>query len=549
MRYLISSRLILISILFGIISLTISYFDKNFEYKWFSLILYLFSVLIGLISTTYNLINFKSKKIINNRIFFTALIFVIIISFISRLIYLENYPFVALGDQVRDGGLNAVQIINNEENNIFSYGRYYSHGLIIPEFTGIFYYIFGNSNLTYRIPSSIIGIIDILLIFFLVTFAINLKSGFWSAIALAAMPLHLFYSRTQIVVIFSSLLTTLLLTGLYFYFYKKNIWSLILIGIIIGLSFNFHASIKPVALVIMTIILLSEFVKKKFINIFLVLFFIIIGFGPRIWFTPFNVFLHTSRVSSQIGFDIFSKYFYSLGVWFLTPTQSFFKNNTPLIFLLFFIFVLISLIFIVFKKKKNFWLLTIIFLGFLIPFSNSAITDGLNFDHRLAPLFPVSAILIGYGINLFSALVDNNKWKSLFIIIIFVTFGHQIFSFFSQRKADVNWDNPPTKIDYLSMHLIYLISSKSGDLPKKLCINTSNSNYNYFQLTHVNEQYQFFLPEYSIKVIPSSIISDNLLIIDNCQQKNLNKKYNYSCNSYFDFKCPKSYHNNLTIYY
>lgn len=546
---LFKSKSIIFFIVFGLIALVFSYFDHDFKYKWVSFFCYLVSIVSGLIFTLPSLVwsKFRQKKY--NRNFFIALTIVIIFSLVSRFIYLQSYPFVALGDQVRDGGLNAVQIIKNEEKNIFSYGRYSSHGLIIPEITSLFYYVFGNSDLTYRIPATIVGIVDILLIFFLVTYSINLTSGFWSAIALTAMPLHLFYSRTQIVVIFSSLLTTLLLLGLSIYFNQKNIRSLILIGIFIGFSFNFHASLKPVSFIILMIILLSEFFRKKIKNILLTLFSIIISFGPRLWFSPINVFFHTSRVNNHLDFNIFYKYFYSLGVWFVTPTQSFFKNNLPLISPIFFIFVFVSLVFIVLYKKTNFWLLTIIFLGFAIPFSNSAVTDGLNFDHRLAPLFPISAILLGFGIYLVSKLLNKFKLQSFFFCIIFLLFSYQTFSFFSQRQADVNWDDPFTETDYLSMHLIYLISNQSNYFPQNLCVHTSSADSHYFNFAHVKEQYQYFLPEFSINFIPSSKINSHTLIIDNCHQQYLGREYNYQCNSSFDFKCPVSYNKNLIIYY
>ncbi|MCW1949564.1 MAG: hypothetical protein KIH89_003955, partial [Candidatus Shapirobacteria bacterium] len=180
-------------IFFGSVSLLISYFDQDFNYKWISLICYLLCLISGLILTLPKLINFNFPKKFFTRQFLIALSIVFIFALVSRLIYLKDFPFVALGDQVRDGGLNALQIINNQQKNIFSYGRYSAHGLIIPQVTGIFYYLFGTSDLIYRFPASIVGIADILLIFFLVTFCLNLKSGFWSAIALAAMPLHLFY--------------------------------------------------------------------------------------------------------------------------------------------------------------------------------------------------------------------------------------------------------------------------------------------------------------------------------------------------------------------
>lgn len=552
----------------GILSLGLSFFDKSFDYKWLSLFLYLSSLLIGIYLSLFHLINWKKIFSKINYHFLQLFLAILVLTFTSSFLYLKSYPFIAFGDEIRDGGLNTVQIYNGEIENIFSYGRYDAHGLIIPTFCSLFYPLFGNTVLTYKVPAAIIGILDILLVFTLVSLIINPKAGFWSALVLITLPLHIFYSRTQIVVIFSSFLTTILLCGLYLYLYKKNKWRFILFGLLIGLCLNFHASVKSVALILLSFVLLNEFLiylKKKtnlisyIKNQLILIFFILIGFGPRVWFTPINILFHTSRFSlsdpnffqnNNAFIVLIHKYFISLGVWFFEPTKSFFNNNSPLLSPLLLIFLLISLVSIFFIKKNNYWLKILIFLGLFIPFSNSAITDGLNYDHRLAPLFPIAAILIGYGIYLLNTKIKNTGIRIIISTCIFIFFIFQSVQFFIQKRAEVNWNNFYSNKDYLSMYLINLVKEKPLFFSSSnLCVNISLNNFSYFQSLYTKEQYSYFLPNKSINFIADEKLTDNIMKVSDCYNKKYNNIYYKECNKSFDFSCPKKNPSDYLIYY
>lgn len=536
----------------GISSIVITYFDKAFKYQYLSIVFYLISIVPIFLFFIFSLI----KKYLNNKFYTQSknqFLIIIILAIFTRFLLLSNYPYAALGDEVRDGGINGVQIFNHEILNIFGYGRYDAHGLIIPTITSTFYPIFGNSTLMYRIPAAIIGILDILFVYILIFTLISPKAGFFSALTLISLPLHLFYSRTQIVVIFSSFITTLFIASIYYYFKHKNIWRYVFLGLLIGLSFNFHASIKTVGITTLLLILFFEIKKisiQSIKNIFLLFLSILVGFGPRLIYTPFNIFFHSSRLESfnQLLYNLPQRYFNSILVWFFLPTKSFFNNNLSLLPISLFLIIIFGL-FCYFKKNKSInWFNYILFLSLSIPFTNSAITDGINYDHRLSPLFPISAILVGCCFWFICQNYTDKKIKLLEILLV-LFLSLQTITFYSARLADVNWNNFIEKKDFLSMHIIKFIQSNKPS-SSKLCLTVPKQYLSYFDLTHIQEQYNFFLPQYSITFYGNNRLSDYQVIIDtDCLKHNNYKQYTYSCTSKYDFSCPKDYQGKFLIYY
>jgi 4-amino-4-deoxy-L-arabinose transferase-like glycosyltransferase len=93
----------------------------------------------------------------------------------------------------------------------------------------------------------LIGSLDILVVYFIAKRFIHSRSGLIAALIMIAMPLHLYYSRTETVVIFSSLITSLLLLSLLFFVEKNSKNRLFAAVIMIGFALNFHGSAKAAA--------------------------------------------------------------------------------------------------------------------------------------------------------------------------------------------------------------------------------------------------------------------------------------------------------------
>jgi len=491
-------------------------------------------------------------------------VFIVSLAIITSFIFLTKYPFVSIYDQVRDGGLNAMEIANGSLQNIFGYGRYESHGLILPVITSFFYLIFKNSVFTFRFPGALISVFDVIILYATVKKSINKQTAFWSSLTLLILPLHLYYSRTEIVVIFSSIFMSLILLLLSYYLKNRRTEYYVLFGILLGFSSGFHTSIRTVAVItIILIFILNSYeivikkVKKRvFLSLILMIIFYLIGFGPRILFTTPDIFFQTrsfsfNNNSSKMKVNLSEKikniginYEKSLLVYFAQPTMSthyadFKPILNPILGVLFIIGVIYSLFF-----SKNKFLKYICFFALIIPLTNSAITEAVNSDNRLAPMLPISAIFVGLGINLIMSKIQTilrvKKQSWLFIKIVLVLYFIFLdISFFVNGSASKQYGNQ----DYLSMHTVYFIKSNVRyNNSSSICFFTSPATFDYFKLMHVQEQYQYFVPNKYIEIMENKSIPDNQIYLSNTCNQDLSS-YNYRrynpCLNNEKFICPK----------
>jgi len=546
------------SIFFSLISFSLY---KLFSHRYLSnlpSVFYLLSTVIPIIFFLHKAVftNFTGKHQIK------PFLFLIFLTIFFHSLNLEKYPFVSIGDEIRDGGLDAFSIENNLSTDIFSYGRYNAHSLIIPGFNSLFIPIFGNSNLTYRFPSALIGSLSVIILYLFLSLNINYKVAFWSSFFLLTNHLHLFYSRTETVVIFNSLLTVLLIIFFYLYFLKKSLSDtyLYILAILIGFCFNFHASIKTVALTIIPLIIFNLYVHKYsfFDSIKKILtmgLFIVIGFGPTILNSPPHIFLHTTRISNELNLTrLTSSFLQSLKVVAFSPTTSHYFDHKPILSPIFLICFLIGLAYLSYKKFYQTY--PLIYFLLVIPFFNSAVTDMVNADHRLLPLLLILSIYIGVGINIIISKFKKNVVKITVSVIFFVYLSYHGITFFTKQKANINdYNNLRQEKDYLSMHLIYLLKNNIKFFPNNLCVLASpynSQNYNYL---HYQEQRQYFLPNYQIRFESNHNVSDNQLFIyqDNCPQTvdyaHLGSQHvdcSYQENKLF---CPIGFKDKLSIYF
>jgi len=510
--------------------------------------------------------SFDLSKTVINKTNSYYLLTLTILAALSRFIFLVTYPFVSIGDEVRDGGLNALEIATGQIKNIFGYGRYEAHGLIIPTITSFFYKMFDGSVLVWRLPTAIFSILDIILLYILLSrITKNNIASFLGAMVLVSLPLHLFYSRTEIVVILSSFFSTLILISLFIFLSRKaiNLIDYIFLGTLLGFTFNLHASIKAFSIIVLIYIvlirlyhLLSGKVKivQFAIGIFLLFLFLFVGFGPRLFYTTFKIFFHTTRLPLlttyekvnyfKIAKDIKEKYQKSLLVWIKEPTMAWYPDHkpilTPICFYLMVLGIIVSLI------RKSGYLVSIFSLGLILHFTNSAVTDILNGEHRLSPLWPIGALFIGIGI---AFLLSKMKLKLLQYIsasVIFLYLAYQGVIFFIEQPANKNKDIG----DYLSMHTIYFLKSKKKlfNASGTFTFYVSPSNYVKFNYLHYKEQYAFFLPTISITIQKGEMIKDNEIYIKSKQYNYNNKISIIKCNK-MSYYGPLNYRGKILIHY
>ena len=556
------SFLVFLSFILYFLSLILVKNDSYFSNRWFNFSIWITSILLLPLFLLVNK-NIKFKILLKNKIDLFLLVIIILLAIFLSFSFLTKYPFVSIYDQVRDGGLNAMEIANGSLNNIFGYGRYASHGLMIPTITSFFYLIFKNSVLTFRFPGAFIAVLDVIVLYIVVRKSINRKTAFWSSLVLLILPLHLYYSRTEIVVIFSSFFMSFILLLLSFFIKNKRFKHYALFGLLLGFSSGFHTSIRTVAIITMILVFAITFyeiiikkIKKKILfALILMVVFYLIGFGPRILFTTPDIFFqarsflaHNNSSEEQISIikkieKIGINYEKSLLVYFVQPTISthyadFKPILNPILGILFIIGFIYSLFF-----SKNIFLKYVCFFALIIPLTNSAITEVVNSDNRLAPIFPISAIFVGIGIHLVILKMHSMlkiKERNLFLIpSIFVLYLLFLgVSFFTNEPASKQYGNQ----DYLSMHTVYFLkSNQEYKNLSSLCFFTSPANYEYFKLMHVQEQYQYFTPNKYIRIIPYDKIPENQIFISKtCNTilvPNNYKYYNY-CSNNEKFTCP-----------
>lgn len=115
-----------------------------------------------------------------------------------------------------------------------------SHGLLISTLAIPFYLIFESLTLVFVALTAIFPVIDIIIIYLLG----ERHSPKWTnslvALVLICNPIHLYYGRTETVVILFSLLISLLLLFLFRYYHKQNISNLLSLALTVGFGFNFH---------------------------------------------------------------------------------------------------------------------------------------------------------------------------------------------------------------------------------------------------------------------------------------------------------------------
>jgi predicted membrane-bound mannosyltransferase len=548
--------------------------DVVFQYKWFAFTLWIFSIFSLCIFFFQKSKDKKSslKSIIKEDL--KALILILILTLISRFIFLNIYPFNSIGDELRDGGWDAMRIAKGEIGNIFAYGRYESHGLIVPTFNSFFYQIFGESSLAFRVPSAILGSLDIFILYFLVRKYIGKRTAFIASFIMICLPMHLYYSRTETVVIFSSILATSIFFLFLNFVRDINFKTIGFLGLLLGFALNFHGSIKPViflAFVFTTLILFYKLFKKGKFQKFVILFGVLvvsifIGFGPRVLFTTPDILFQTQKVSvikieeveknkpnlstwDKISASI-DNYPKSFLVYFYEPVTSHFRSSEKAILsFLLGLFFLIGLAIAFFSQNKYMYFLLI--FVFTLPFTNSAITDWVNADHRLAPLLSLAAIFAALGID--SVMRKTSELNivgkrvifyltNLVIAICIISTG---VSFFINEPASYGmfrFDKRFVYQDFMLTQSINLIQHNPNlKNSKLLCFTSSGENTDYLNLLHIKEELYFFLPNSMVSIQASPKIDDShLLYISSSCDFDINaswQKMDY-CDIYKRFICP-----------
>ena len=318
---------------------------------------------------------------------------------------------------------------------------------------------------------------------------------------------------------FSGPLTSFILFAFYLFIQNTSIKTFTLLGLILGFSSGFHPSVRTIVLttIVFALVIALHFICKEGccriktvaggLFLFVVAFFV--GFGPRLLFTSPEIFFHISKVpflerleftdsgpsveilSNQLS-SLGQDYWTSLKVYAVKPLTVFgVVDLLPIlcpVLAMFFVFGVVSAV----VSPKSLFERCLAGYVFLIPLTNSAITDCLNCENRLLPASVVAAIVTALGITWVFSKAPHRlaRFLRLVLSLYVVVQGYTFFSAELSSKGRL-------ARDYLSMHTIYLLKPIS-DL-ENICLIVSPIDGKFFDFMHVKEQYEYFLPETEIE--------------------------------------------------
>lgn len=373
----------------------------------------------------------------------SLLFFLIVLTLLTRFFLIDRYPYISLGDELRDAGLNALKIKQGIITDFFDFGSYQGYGNFIPLISYFFTPLFNLSPLIYRIPSALFGTGAVMLTYLLGRAAGGRKTGVAAVLFLTGSLLHLHYSRTELLVIMDSFLSPLIIAAVLSTFYLTE--GFLLIGLIAGISMHFYAGIRGIIAASLlylaayhVIQLIAGFTKKekgttvvnlKTIALGIILFSIgfAIGAGPTInklksanIYTNvgtttliFNTSAFRAKPTGEKIMHLWDLYTQAFLTYTFKPTNDFHfvyyqkrqKESllpAPLnwLFLAGLGYILITRI----LKKKFFQLLLTIIIVF--PFINQVLVNTIGFDHRLMSIMPVLMVVAAVGVNALALLLS-----------------------------------------------------------------------------------------------------------------------------------------------
>ena len=222
-------------------------FEEINHWLFFSLwsLLFLASLIFSLYKYSGIIIH-KIRKILKEDARFMVILLILTLS--SRFFMLQSFPFVRLGDELRDAGLDGMRIREGSLRDFFSFGSYQGYGRFIPLISFLFSFLFKNSPLMYLLPAAIVGSLSIFVTYLLGRLWLGRRTAFIGSLFLVGSLYHLFYSRTELVNISDTLIAPLIiLAGYSTYFFAEGFF---LTGLIGGLSFHFYSTTKSILITV-----------------------------------------------------------------------------------------------------------------------------------------------------------------------------------------------------------------------------------------------------------------------------------------------------------
>lgn len=414
-----------------------NYDEYSFIFKGYLILISFLFLLVVILGNKF----LRSTSISLKKKFITIGIIVLAFLIISGFLFLEKIPFLVDGDASRIA-LESLVIWKNK-GSIFTTGWGSYQGMIFF-LQGSFLKIFNQKILGLRSFSVIGGIVTVLSTYLLGSEILGIEVGFFASLCLSVMPIFWFFFRTGTDFILVPSFLPLILY-LIFLSLRKNVFFLILAGIILGFSQYFYHPVRLVPLVVLpSFIYLARRnwpFKKILIGVFFLIIFSFITYLPMLKyfskkpktlsarFDEVSIFkpgwleneIKNTSIRKVVKRQVLNPFLVFLKETDATKMHYYFGHYLPFVGSC----LLVVGIFKLIKEKRPellvllFWLIGGIILGGVLVIDSPQ-------DSRYLILLPVVSIFIGEGVNFVLSLFKK-KNKSLVIKLIFFLYGANCF--------------------------------------------------------------------------------------------------------------------------
>ncbi len=392
------------------------------------------------------------------------LVLILIFAFIIRFNNLRTTPVALFGDET-DIGYQAYSILKTGKDysgNPFPvyFQSFFEHRMPLQVYLTVPFTIFGLNEYTVRLPSMIMGILNILTLYLLLKICLKKKLEnkiipLVSALVLATSPWHIHYSRLAFDV---NLMLFLILLGFIFLFKSQKNLNLLPFAIFsFGLSFYAYSTSIIFLILLLPIYFLiyrDKYLpslknnKKRFIpSIFIAviislpLFFSIFSGEASTRFSGINITKDQLIIDKIIGYRsqdedfgrlfhnklleypraFFTNYLQALSPYFLyIKGDPIVRHSVPDFGLLLFGTFPLLLLGLIFSGKPS--KLYIFFLTWLLiaPISSSLTINGGNQATRLYLMLPALMFFIAKGVVVLKQLLTGRLFYISFLLIFFI---------------------------------------------------------------------------------------------------------------------------------
>lgn len=388
-------------------------------------------------------------------------------------------PILLNGDE-GSAGVGALDYTSGEWNNIFV-SSWFSFPSLFTYLQSISIRVYGNTVEALRLPSAIGGALTVGAVYLWGRSMFGPRSGLIAALTLAALHIHIHFSRLGLNNIWDGFWFILTIGATWYGWERGERWAYLLAGLGMGFGQYFYATSRFLPILLLIALLLACIFQRARLRVTLSEIVILLvaanaAMFPLIWYyihepnallAPFarsSLLRESIFMSAQTGISPFWQLANALGAYTFSDLLIYYAPLTPILRPIPAICFYLGLIFLLLNKQDSrLFLLTLwlILFGFI-----SAASSFYPASQRYVAATPACALLVGYGIHKSADYLEKSLPRirlfisgAAYLILLAIMFSDLFFYFFTFT--------PATYFDELNSNgaLAYQLALKLKDEP------------------------------------------------------------------------------------